>query len=133
MKTLIIAAILAASGLGFALQGQVEQHPIPRLIQKDGRFALLVDGAPYLILGAQANNSSDWPAMLPKVWSAIEFLHANTLEIPIYWEQFEPQPGKFDYTAMDTILLKPANIMRILCCSGSAPGRTAVSTICPSG
>jgi hypothetical protein len=104
MKTLIIAAILAASGLGFALQGQVEQHPIPRLIQKDGRFALLVDGAPYLILGAQANNSSDWPAMLPKVWSAIEFLHANTLEIPIYWEQFEPQPGKFDYTAMDTIL-----------------------------
>src|SRR3984885_1571694 len=102
MKTLVIAALLAASS--FALRGQVEEHPTPRLVQKDGRFALLVDGIPYLILGAQANNSSDWPATLPKVWSAIEFLHANTLEIPIYWEQFEPQQGKFDYTAMDTIL-----------------------------
>jgi beta-galactosidase GanA len=104
MKAFIIAAILAASGAGFTLRAQVEQHPIPSLVQKDGRFALLVDGAPYLILGAQANNSSDWPAMLPEVWSAIEYLHANTLEIPIYWEQFEPQPGKFDYSAIDTIL-----------------------------
>ena len=104
LKTVIIAAILAASSAGCAMQGQVGEHPIPRLVQKDGRFALLVDGAPYLILAAQANNSSDWPAMLPKVWSAIEYLHANTLEIPIYWEQFEPQQGKFDYTAMDTII-----------------------------
>ena len=104
MKAFIIAAILAASGAGLTLRAQVGEHPIPSLVQKDGRFALLVDGAPYLILGAQANNSSDWPAMLPKVWSAIEYLHANTLEIPIYWEQFEPQPGKFDYSAIDTIL-----------------------------
>ena len=108
MKTFIIAAvipaILAASSAGFGLQAQPEEHPIPRLVQKDGRYALLVDGEPYLILGAQANNSSDWPAMLPKVWPAIEYLHANTLEIPIYWEQFEPQQGQFDYTAMDTVL-----------------------------
>ena len=102
MKTFIIAGILAACSL--ALQSQVKEHPIPRLVQQDGRFALMVDGAPYLILGAQAHNSSDWPATLPKVWSAIEYLHANTLEIPIYWEQFEPQQGKFDYTAMDTLL-----------------------------
>ena len=59
MKTFIIAAILAASSAGFTSHAQVEDHPIPRLVQKDGRFALLVDGAPYLILGAQANNSSD--------------------------------------------------------------------------
>jgi beta-galactosidase GanA len=104
MRVFIIAIILAASSAGFASQGQVPEHPIPSLVQQDGRYALLVDGAPYLILGAQANNSSDWPAILPKLWSAIEYLHANTLEIPIYWEQFEPQPGKFDYTAMDTIL-----------------------------
>ena len=104
MKTFVVVAILAALSAGFAPQVQGEEHPIPQLVQKDGRFALIVDGAPYLILGAQANNSSDWPAMLPKVWPAIEYLHANTLEIPIYWEQFEPQQGKFDYTAMDAIL-----------------------------
>jgi beta-galactosidase GanA len=42
--------------------------------------------------------------MLPKVWPAIESLHANTLEIPIYWEQFEPKQGQFDYTVIDTIV-----------------------------
>jgi hypothetical protein len=80
MKAFIIAAVLAASSAGFALPAQPEGHPIPRLVQKDGRYALLVEGEPYLILGAQANNSSDWPAMLPKVWSAIEYLHPNTLD-----------------------------------------------------
>ena len=56
------------------------------------------------MLGAQCHNSSAWPAMLPKVWPAIEYLHANTLEIPVYWEQFEPEPGKFDPSIVDTIL-----------------------------
>jgi beta-galactosidase GanA len=31
-------------------------------------------------------------------------MHANTVEIPVYWEQFEPQPGKFDYRVVDTLL-----------------------------
>lgn len=101
MKAIVAAAVLIVT---IALQAQVKEHPIPRIVEKDGRFALLVDGAPYLMLGAQSNNSSDWPATLPKVWSAIEFLHANTLETPIYWEQFEPRPGQFDYSAVDTIL-----------------------------
>jgi len=101
MKTYLIAAVLAI--VANALQAQ-NTEPIPQLVQKDGRYALMAGGAPFLILGAQANNSSDWPAILPKVWPAIEYLHANTLEIPIYWEQFEPQPGQFDYSAMDTIL-----------------------------
>ena len=63
-------------------------------MQKDGRYALFVDGAPYLMLGAQVNNSSGWPAVLPKVWPAMEFMHVNTVEIPVYWEQFEPGNGK---------------------------------------
>ena len=104
MKTFIIAAILAAWGVGFAVQAQVREHPIPRIAAQDGRYALLVDGAPFLMLGAQSNNSSDWPATLPKVWSAIEYLHANTLETPIYWEQFEPKQGQFDYSQVDLIL-----------------------------
>ncbi len=77
---------------------------MPKLVAKDGRHALLVDGAPYLILGAQINNSSSWPALLPEVWPALEAMHANTIEAPIYWEQFEPQPGKFDYTTVDALV-----------------------------
>src|ERR1017187_6100234 len=104
MKTFIIAAVLAASSTGLALQAQTTKHPVPRLVENNGRYALLVDGAPFLMLGAQSNNSSDWPATLPKVWPAIEYLHANTLEIPIYWEQFEPKQGQFDYSQIDSVL-----------------------------
>jgi beta-galactosidase GanA len=80
MKAFIFAAILSASYAGSAAQAQTQEHPIPSLVQKDGRFALLVDGAPYLILGAQANNSSDWPAMLPKVWPAMDTILAQARE-----------------------------------------------------
>ena len=83
---------------------QVKERPVPRLVKKDGRYALFVDDAPYLVLGAQVNNSSGWPGMLPKVWPAIEFMHANTVEIPVYWEQFEPKEGQFDYSAVDALL-----------------------------
>jgi beta-galactosidase GanA len=80
------------------------ERPIPRIVQREGRYALFVDDAPYLLLGAQVNNSSSWPAVLPKVWPAIEYVHANTVEMPIYWEQFEPQPGQFDSTVLGTLL-----------------------------
>ena len=80
------------------------ETPLPRLVEKDGRFALFVDDAPYLILGAQVNNSSAWPATLPKVWPAMEYLGVNTVEVPIYWEQMEPQPGQFDFSIVDTLL-----------------------------
>lgn len=83
---------------------QNNDPPMPRIVQENGRYALFVDNAPYLMLGAQVNNSSAWPAMLPKVWPAIEYLHANTVEMPVYWEQFEPAQGHFDYTVMDTLL-----------------------------
>ncbi|MGD1088964.1 MAG: DUF5597 domain-containing protein [Verrucomicrobiota bacterium] len=89
--------------MGAAL-AQTDDNPLPHLVTKDGRHALIVDGAPFLILGAQCHNSSAWPVTLPKVWPAIDYLHANTLEIPVYWEQFEPEPGKFDTSVVDTII-----------------------------
>jgi beta-galactosidase GanA len=95
---------VAAWGVAAGPQAGSKDHPLPRIVEKDGRHALLVDGAPYLMLGAQVNNSSAWPAMLPKVWPAIEYLHANTVEMPVYWEQFEPRQGEFDYTVVDTLL-----------------------------
>lgn len=77
---------------------------LPRLVSRDGRHALFVDGAPFLMLGAQANNSSNYPAILPRVWPVIEAMHANTLEIPIAWEQVEPVEGQFDFSFLDTLV-----------------------------
>jgi len=102
IQTLLMAAMAAL--LPASLEAQAGPQPIPRIVQKDGRYALFVDGAPFLMLGGQVLNSSGWPIMLPKVWTAVENLHANTVEIPVYWEQFEPQPGVFDYSVVDTLL-----------------------------
>src|ERR1035441_10070857 len=83
---------------------QVKERPIPRIVQKDGHYALFLDDAPYLMLGAQVHNSSSWPAELPKVWPAMEYLHVNTVEMPVYWEQIEARQGVYDFTLVDTLL-----------------------------
>src|SRR5271157_4271334 len=103
MTSVVLAALVAASVV-VTLHAQVKERPLPRIVKKDGRFALFVDDAPYLMLGAQTHNSSDWPAMFPKVWPAMEYLNVNTVEIPVYWEQFEPRQGQYDYTTIDTVL-----------------------------
>ncbi len=77
---------------------------IPAITNNNGRHALLVDGKPFLILGAQAHNSSGWPSLLPNVWQSAEYMHLNTLEVPLYWEQIEPTEGKFDFSILDTLL-----------------------------
>src|ERR1039457_805438 len=102
--TSAVLATVIATSLAIALRAQVQERPIPRIVKKDGRFALFVDDAPYLMLGAQVHNSSTWPNMLPKVWPAMEYLNVNTVEMPIYWEQFEPRQGQYDYTTIDTVL-----------------------------
>jgi beta-galactosidase GanA len=88
------------------LHSQSSEGTIPRIIERDGRHALLVDGQPFLILGGQSHNSSAWPGMMPQVWSAVKTMYANTLEVPIYWEQIEPQPGKYDFSFIDTLLIQ---------------------------
>ena len=97
-------ALLASVALTGYAAAPTDESVLPRLVSKDGRHALIVDGAPFLILGAQCNNSSAWPATLPRVWAAVAAAQVNTLEVPVYWEQLEPEPGRFDYAMVDLLL-----------------------------
>lgn len=104
MRFRVVLLAAAISSPLFSQTPKPVQTPIPKLVKQDGRYALLVGGKPYLMLGVQVNNSSAWPAMLPKVWPAVEQLHANTVEVPIYWEQWEPVQGHFDPSLLHTLL-----------------------------
>ena len=92
----LLCFLLLAQGLVAA--------PIPQIVRKGDKYSLLVDGKPYLVLGAQVNNSSGWPSELEKLLPGAEALHLNTIEVPVYWEDVEPQEGQFRFDTVDAIL-----------------------------
>ena len=105
----LLPLVLAAAPIAAAAQD------VPRIASRNGKHALMVDGAPFLMLGAQANNSSNYPDALPKVWPFLKRIHANTLEMPVAWEQVEPVEGQFDFSFVDTLVEQArANDMRLV-------------------
>jgi len=105
LATLPLIALTACSiALASPATVTASASGVPRIVEKDGRYALEVDGMPYLILGGQIHNSSAWPAELPQVWRSLEALHANTVEAPVYWEQMEAERGRFDFSNVDQIV-----------------------------
>ncbi len=102
LKSLGLCGILYAAS---AATGLAAEPPLPRLAHADGRFRLEVDGAPFLMLGAQAHNSSaSDPAALERFFEGVKAIGANTAEAPVYWELVEPEPGRFDFALVDTLV-----------------------------
>lgn len=77
---------------------------MPRIVRQGGKYTLEVDGKPFLMLGAQVHNSSGWPKTMEPIWPLVKQLHCNTVEIPVYWEYVEPQPGQFRFDVVDSLV-----------------------------
>lgn len=104
IKSLLLSLTVLVAVSCFAQSAKPASSPMPAIVEKNGRYTFMVDGQPYFVLGGQAHNSSGWPALLPRLWTAMADLQANTLEVPVYWEQLEPQENKFDFSLIDTLL-----------------------------
>jgi hypothetical protein len=64
-----------------------------------------VNGNPFFPLGAQSCNSSGYDDKHSETaFKAIQMLHGNTLEIPVYWNQCEPKEGKYDFASVDDLI-----------------------------
>lgn len=71
----------------------------------DIKRIFMVNGKPFYSVGAQSRNSSGYnDSESETAFKAIKLLHGNTLEIPVYWEQVEPEEGKFDFTSVDALI-----------------------------
>src|SRR5271157_2457357 len=76
--------------------------PLPRKIQDTEG----VDGKPFIILGGQIHNPNAFPDLLEPAWPRLKALNANTVEYPVYWNEIEPQEGRFEFGDFDLILRK---------------------------
>jgi beta-galactosidase GanA len=83
----------------------LEHLPVSEDHISDFQRFFVAGGQPFFALGGQVHNSSAYSAEeLETGWKALAALHANTAEIPIYWEQFEPAEGTYDFMAVDAAL-----------------------------
>jgi hypothetical protein len=98
----LICAILAWQATTVVCVAQPATKPVPGIEKTGSSYRLLVDGSPYLMLSGQVHNSDT--SNLDDLNRSLDVLanwHANTAEVPIYWEAIEPAEGQFDFSSVD--------------------------------
>lgn len=77
----------------------------PHLEQRGNVTQLIVDDAPWLVLGCELGNStSSSREYLAPYWTKLKDCGVNTVLAVVSWEQTEPVEGEFDFTVVDNLL-----------------------------
>lgn len=78
---------------------------IPHLERIEKSQQLIVNGKPFLILGAELQNSSMTSAeYMDTVWHKLDKMNVNTVLGCVTWEDIEPVEGEFDFSELDKII-----------------------------
>ncbi len=77
----------------------------PHLEKRGSTTQLIVDGKPFLILGAEIHNSSSSSLDYMKpIWPRLAEIPLNTVLTPLSWELIEPTEGKYDFALVDGLI-----------------------------
>lgn len=82
-----------------------QKSRIPYLASNGQTIQLMVDDAPWLMLGGELGNSSaSDPEFMAKIWPDLNAMKLNTVLAPVYWELVEPVEGEFDFSSVDQLI-----------------------------
>ena len=86
----------------FVVAAGAGAQDMPRVEQRGQAMQLIVDGAPYIVLGGELHNSSaSSPAYMAPIWDRLGRDKVNSVIGVASWELTEPQEGRFEYAAVD--------------------------------
>jgi hypothetical protein len=105
LRTLVATTILISLSSAAAFSQAKPSTNIPHLQKQGTATQLIVDGKPYLVLGAELNNSSgsSMEYMRP-LWPKIAATNLNTVLATVSWELMEPEEGRFDFSLVDGLI-----------------------------
>jgi len=78
---------------------------IPHLEKRGLATQLIVDGKPFLVLGAEPPTSAPSnPDYLRYMYSVLGQTHQNTAAMAVGWNWIEPEQGKYDFRIVDAVI-----------------------------
>lgn len=105
----------------------------PHLQKKGTATQLIVEGAPFLMLGGELHNSTcAGAAYMRPVWKRMADANLNTVIGTASWELVEPEEGKFNFELVDSMILgaRKAGLRLVIIWFGS--WKNGESTYVPS-
>ena len=105
LKTLVITTILTSLVSAAAFSQANLSTNIPHLEKRGTATQLIVDGKPFLVIGAELNNSSASSVeYMQTLWPKIAATNLNTVLATVSWELTEPEEGRFDFNLVDSLI-----------------------------
>jgi hypothetical protein len=106
---------------------------VPHLEKRGLATQLIVDGKPFLVLGAEPPTSAPSNLVyLPYMMKVMSETHQNTGAIAVGWNWIEPEQGKYDFKILDAAIEDARQIGQHICLVWFGSWKNGVSGFAPA-